>query len=156
MDRPYFRIEPFYGKLRYAKSWNTAERIAKALQSSARRRSEQSGKVYEEPISRIDFIHKDGSYSSITIPKANPHRIKLPAKWTAAKIRVDDKGQVQIAVNPSKLGSGGRFAKCVKSVEARGGAYDPFAVCAAAGRRKYGKKKFQAMAKAGKRRKAKR
>lgn len=48
-----------------------------------------------------------------------------------------------------------RFKKCVKSVKARGGAADPRAVCAAIGRKKYGKKKFQEMAAAGKR-KAKR
>lgn len=42
-----------------------------------------------------------------------------------------------------------RFEKCVKSVEARGGSYSPRGVCAAAGRKKYGKRKFQAMAEAG-------
>lgn len=45
----------------------------------------------------------------------------------------------------------GAFAKCVKSVMERGGAASPRAVCAAAGRKKYGAKKFQAMAAAGKR-----
>jgi len=45
-----------------------------------------------------------------------------------------------------------RFEQCVSDVTARGGAYDPAAVCASAGRKKYGKKKFQAMARAGKKR----
>lgn len=80
-------------------------------------------------------------------------QIKLPAKWTPAHVRVNEKGKVQVKINPARLGSGGRFPKCVESVEARGGAYDAKAVCAAAGRKKYGKKKFAAMAAAGRRRK---
>ena len=85
--------------------------------------------------------------------KMNPRRVKLPSKFTMMPVRVNKKGEVQIGVNPSKLGSGGRFAKCVKSVEARGGAYDPNAVCAAAaGRKKYGAKKMASMARAGKKR----
>jgi hypothetical protein len=43
------------------------------------------------------------------------------------------------------------FDRCVADVEKRGGAYSPRGVCAAAGRKKFGKKKFQAMALAGKR-----
>ena len=58
---------------------------------------------------------------------------------------------VKPITNPSS-----RFAKCVKSVNARGGAMDARAVCASAGRKKYGKKKFAAMGKAGKRRAARR
>ena len=57
---------------------------------------------------------------------------------------------VKPIMNPS------RFDKCVASVSARGGAVDPRGVCAAAGRKKYGKKKFAAMGKAGKRRAARR
>ena len=84
--------------------------------------------------------------------KRNPPKIKLPAKWTPARVRVNSKGKVQVEINPSELGSGGRFAKCVESVEARGGAYDARAVCAEAGRKKYGVKKMAAMAAAGRRR----
>ena len=79
-------------------------------------------------------------------------KVKLPATWTNAKVRVNKKGQVQLKLNPATLGSGGRFAKCVADVEARGGAYDPQAVCAAAGIKKYGKRKMAAMAAAGRRR----
>jgi len=79
-------------------------------------------------------------------------QIKLPANWTPAQVRVDKQGNVKVKLNPAKLGSGGRFAKCVKSVEARGGAYDPNAVCAVAGMRKYGKKRMQKMAQKGRRR----
>ena len=44
---------------------------------------------------------------------------------------------------------GDQFKRCVAAVAARGGAIDPPAVCAAAGRKKYGAKKFAAMAAAG-------
>ena len=44
-----------------------------------------------------------------------------------------------------------RFDKCVAEVSKRKGVTSPRGVCATAGRKKYGKKKFQAMAAAGKR-----
>lgn len=50
----------------------------------------------------------------------------------------------------------GAFAKCVKSVSARGGASDPRAVCAAAGRKKYGQAEMTRRSVAGKKRKARR
>jgi len=52
----------------------------------------------------------------------------------------------------SKPGSGKRFKALTKAVKASG-ANNPEAVAAAIGRKKYGKKRFQAMAAAGKRRK---
>lgn len=48
----------------------------------------------------------------------------------------------------------GAFERCVKEVAARGRAYSPRGVCATAGRKKYGAKKFAQMAAAGKRRAA--
>jgi hypothetical protein len=54
--------------------------------------------------------------------------------------------------NPEPLGSGGRFRRCVEAVAGKGSAYDPAAVCAAAGRRKYGAAKFAQMAAVGRRR----
>lgn len=54
-----------------------------------------------------------------------------------------------------KPGGGGRFAK-LKSKLARKGVRNPGAVAAAIGRKKYGKKKFQAMAVKGRKRAAKR
>lgn len=45
----------------------------------------------------------------------------------------------------------GAFERCVAQVTAKGGAQSPAGVCAAAGRKKYGAKKFQQMAAAGKR-----
>lgn len=56
------------------------------------------------------------------------------------------------STNPGPAGSA--FQRCVKAVTKGGSAYDPRAVCVAAGRQKYGKKRFQEMAAAGKRRAA--
>ena len=53
-----------------------------------------------------------------------------------------------------KLGSGERF-KQLAAKAAAGGAKNPDAVAAAAGMKKYGKKKMTAMAKAGRKRKSK-
>ena len=49
----------------------------------------------------------------------------------------------------NKLGGGGRFAQVEAKAKA-GGASNPAAVAAAIGRKKYGKKRFQAMAAKGK------
>jgi len=50
-------------------------------------------------------------------------------------------------------GGGGRFAKLTKSLEAKGkSAGAAKAIAAAAGRKKYGKKKFQSMAAKGRKR----
>lgn len=49
-----------------------------------------------------------------------------------------------------KLGSGKRFERCVQQEIRKGTAFDPSAVCAARGIRKYGKKKMGKLARAGK------
>jgi hypothetical protein len=49
-------------------------------------------------------------------------------------------------------GGGGRFEAMTAALAHKPGIRDPNAVAAAAGRRKYGKKRFQAMAAAGRRR----
>ena len=49
-----------------------------------------------------------------------------------------------------------RFEKLERRIAARGDAYDPYAVAAAIGIRKYGKKRFEQMAQAGRRRAARR
>ena len=51
----------------------------------------------------------------------------------------------------TKLGGGGRFAM-IEAQAAASGADNPAAVAAAAGRAKYGKSKFQAMATKGRKR----
>lgn len=53
----------------------------------------------------------------------------------------------------AKLGTGKRFKAVAASAKA-GGARDPGAVAAAAGRKKYGKKRFQKMAAKGRKRTA--
>lgn len=53
----------------------------------------------------------------------------------------------------AKLGSGKRFKAVARSAR-KSGARNPNAVAAAVGRKKYGKKRFQAMAARGKRRAA--
>lgn len=50
----------------------------------------------------------------------------------------------------------GAFKRCVAAVSAKGTAFSPGGVCATAGVKKYGKKKFQQMAAAGRKRAAKR
>jgi len=50
-----------------------------------------------------------------------------------------------------KVGSGGRYQKLVKDLK-KSGARDPRALAAHIGRKKYGKKKFQRMAAAGRKR----
>ena len=53
-----------------------------------------------------------------------------------------------------KVGGGGRFSKLATQLK-RKGVRDPKALAASIGRKKYGKKKFQKMAAAGKRRASK-
>ena len=113
---------------------------------------DRAERIAREDPSLIYMDVPDAAWKKAVRRESNPRRVKLPSKFTMMPVRVNKKGEVQIGVNPSKLGSGGRFAKCVKSVEARGGAYDPNAVCAAAGRKKYGAKKMASMARAGKKR----
>lgn len=59
---------------------------------------------------------KDGE--QMDVPSRSNPRIKLPANWSPAQVRVDEHGNVQVKINPSKAGKG-RFAKCVKAVEMR-------------------------------------
>lgn len=48
-----------------------------------------------------------------------------------------------------KLGSGARFQKLKESIAAKGNVENPAAVAASIGRKKYGKKRFQALAAKG-------
>jgi len=54
------------------------------------------------------------------------------------------------AASKPPLGSGGRFAALKAKIAAKGNVRDPGAVAAAIGRKKYGNKKFQALAAKGK------
>lgn len=60
-----------------------------------------------------------------------------------------------MASKDPKRNASGRFQRCVAAVSKRRGVVSPRGVCAAAGRKKYGAKKFAAMAAAGKRKAAK-
>ena len=53
------------------------------------------------------------------------------------------------AFSKATAGAGGRFKACVRKMRAKGGVSDPAAVCAAIGRKKFGKAGFQKMAAAG-------
>jgi len=69
------------------------------------------------------------------------HRKSLAARRAARKAYEDAKKK-------TKPGEGSRF-KAVEAAAKAGGAKDPGAVAAAIGRKKYGSKKFAAMAAAG-------
>jgi hypothetical protein len=59
----------------------------------------------------------------------------------------DESDDPKVAKSKPKLGSGKRFAQLKGKIAARGGVKDPAAVAAAIGRKKYGAKKFQQLAK---------
>lgn len=102
---------------------------------------------YDDLVDRYRFIErtKDLGYASTR---------KSLASLQKRIFKVMGQIDVAKAQNPKSSPRQSRFDRCVKSVTERGGSYDARAVCASAGRRKYGKKKFQAMAKAGKARAA--
>ncbi len=62
--------------------------------------------------------YKVGSVSAgVERIASNPRRVKLPSKWTNAKVRVDGKGNVQIGLAQNPLSAkGGKPVKNVKSV----------------------------------------
>jgi hypothetical protein len=74
-------------------------------------------------------------------------KLKGKVRSTLAKRRAARKEYEQAKKKP--VGEGSRFKAVEKSAKA-GGAENPAAVAAAVGRKKYGKKKFQQMAAAGK------
>ena len=53
-----------------------------------------------------------------------------------------------------RLGSGERFARLERQIATKGGVRNPAAVAAAVGRKKFGKKRFQELSSAGRRRAA--
>jgi hypothetical protein len=73
-------------------------------------------------------------------------------KWYQENYPAEQWRMVKLKRNPGPAGSA--FKRCVAAVGAKGSAHDPRAVCASAGRKKYGAKRFQEMAAAGKRRAA--
>jgi hypothetical protein len=77
------------------------------------------------------------------MPKQEALNLNFTAIWPGGIDHFTD------ASKKPPLGQGGRF-KAVEKTAAASGARDPAAVAAAAGRKKYGKKKFQALAAKGK------
>ena len=73
------------------------------------------------------------------------------AKKASLKVRRKTRKAAQRATKTAKLGTGKRFAAVEAAAEA-GGARDPGAVAAMAGRKKFGAKKMGKMAAAGRKR----
>jgi hypothetical protein len=76
----------------------------------------------------------------------------LLAAWRAGEDPTEYRAMRKNFRHAPRLGSGERFAALVAKIRSRGGAYNPRAVAAAIGRRKYGSKRFQQLAAAGRRR----
>ena len=60
----------------------------------------------------------------------------------------------RVAKKLPKLGSGKRFANLTKKLQGKKGVYDPAGLAASIGRKKFGAKKMQAMASAGKKKRS--
>lgn len=76
-----------------------------------------------------------------------------PGKPAPAAVRVKRLKGGGISVMPLKMMNPSAFDRCVADVRRKGTAYDPRAVCATAGRQKYGQAEMTRRAMAGKRRK---
>jgi hypothetical protein len=89
---------------------------------------------------------------AMRIPVAH---LKAFAKLFGGKIPAGAMEQIRREYRKNPGAPGVAFKRCVAAVEARGGAVSPRGVCASAGRKKYGVKKFAAMSAAGRARAAK-
>ena len=78
-------------------------------------------------------------------------RGSLKTGWPTKKNYANVSGSFTHNSPKAPLGSGGRFAALKAKLATRGDVRDPGAVAAAIGRKKFGKKKFQVLAAAGKR-----
>lgn len=76
--------------------------------------------------------------------------LKAFRKIFGGKIPAGAMEQIRREYRKNPGAPGAAFKRCVAEVEARGGAYSPRGVCASAGRKKYGAKKFAEMSAAGK------
>jgi len=64
----------------------------------------------------------------------------------------DLRGSPHKPMSSARAGSGGRFSACVQKMSHRKGVRDPQSLCAALGRSKFGKGRYQKMAASGRRR----
>lgn len=71
-------------------------------------------------------------------------------KRTSARAEATKGESYQIVGTPPPVGQGGRFKALEEAISKRKGIKNPGAVAATIGRKKYGKKRFQAMAVTGK------
>ncbi len=125
--------------VRYYRDYEGSD-AARAVERKLREGEIHIGKPTLKAGERLTTLDGGKRYA---ITSGNP-RVKLPANWTPAKVRVTPSGDVQIGLAQNPMSAkGGRFARCVKSVEAKGGAYDARAVCGAMEKRarKNGKRK---------------
>jgi len=87
------------------------------------------------------------------VPELRDQARRLAQKWGKPVALVSKGGRILAVERPNPaaapLGTGERFRACVRAVRARGSARDPEAVCAAAGRKKYGARQMAAWAAAG-------
>ena len=77
------------------------------------------------------------------MPKQSPLNLDFTRIWQGGVDHFSD-------ASKPPLGSGARFAALKAKIAKKGGVRDPGAVAAAIGRKKYGAKKFQALAAKGK------
>lgn len=112
----------------------TAKAIARVKGNPARGMKPATERRLKAKLARLTAKATSGGMTAADVRKARAivARLKKAARF-----------------NP---GESGAFERCVASVTARGTARSPRGVCAAAGRKKYGSKKFAKMAAAGKRR----
>lgn len=153
---------PLIGALDFGKKRKKAKKgKARKARNTRKRNASTYGTSYFVSMAAAVRYYKDYHYSDTKaavlrkLSEGEIHIGKPPLK-AGERLGTTDGGKryTVTTANPSRNAKMSRFDRCVKSVTERGGAYDARAVCAAAGRRKYGKKKFQAMAKAGKARAA--
>ena len=119
-----------------------------------------AGSRFETPADARKFI------ASWQRGQQNPARLKRKSRFILTKSQLEDLALIAVGggaaaplarkllKNPGRPGSA--FQRCVAEVTAKGGAFDPRAVCAAAAREKYGEAKLEQMQRAGRQRAANR
>lgn len=124
-----------------------------------KRAAKNNASMFEPPESR-PAVHAGRTRKS-TPRKKTKVKMKISAGHLAAfrkifggKIPASAMEQIRKEYRRNPGAPGEAFKRCVAAVEARGGAASPSGVCATAGRKKYGKKKFARMSAAGKKRAA--
>lgn len=113
--------------------------------------AEDPGAVCGAMLKRMGGERMNPTNTAFDSEKAAKMFARLLRAEGAKDVRVAKRSGKWTVTAPETRLNKSRFDKCVQSVEAEGGARDPQAVCAAEGRKKYGKAAFQRMTAAGKR-----